>query len=61
MMIFKILVKDMVREHLLDYYARDAHDRKHKDGRVKDIKIRNEKEVMCYCKTFSRQRFLKLT
>jgi hypothetical protein len=62
MMIVKILVKDMVREHLLDYYARDAHDRKHKeDGRVKDIKIRNEKEVMCYCNSFSRQKFLELT
>ena len=25
MMIFKIVVTDMVGEHLLDYYARDAH------------------------------------
>ena len=45
----------MVREHLLDFYARDAQDKKLKDGRKKDIKIRNEKEFMHYCKIFSKR------
>ena len=54
-MVFKIRVTDRVKTHLLDYYAKDAKDRQHKDGRMKEIKIRNDKEFINYCKTFSKK------
>jgi len=54
-MVFKHRVTDGVKIHLLNYYAKDAKDRQHKDGRMKEIKIRNDQEFMNYCRTFSKK------
>jgi len=54
-MVFKHRVTDRVKVHLLDYYAKDAKDRQHKDGRMKEIKIRNDQEFMSHCRTFSKK------
>jgi len=53
--IFKHHVTDLVKLHLLNYYAKDSNDLKKKNGELKDIKIKTENEFMEYCKSYSRK------
>jgi len=52
---FKFRVTDLVKIHLLNYYAKDSKDLKKKNGELKEIKIKTENEFMEYCKYYSKK------
>jgi len=53
--VFKHHVTDLVKFHLLNYYAKDSNDLRKKNGELKEIKIKTENEFMEYCKNYSRK------
>ena len=52
---FKFRVTDLVKIHLLNYYAKDSKDLNKKNGELKEIKIKTENEFMEYCKYYSKK------
>jgi len=52
---FKCNVTHLVKEHLLNYYAKDANDLRKKNGDLKEIKIKTENEFIQHCKFYSKK------